>query len=157
MTRRIFLFLILLALISCQKSNKIDRLKSSNWLLGQWENKTDNGKLLEIWKKVNDSLYIGESFFIKRDDTLHFEKIQLKQKGEKLCYISTIKGQNNDKSITFSHNIEVQNRLVFENSNNVYPRKIVYQRFSKAHLLIEISGIQNRKPSSTRYTLKKTD
>jgi hypothetical protein len=157
MTRKIFLLFLILALASCQKSNKNDILKSSKWLLGQWENKTDNGKLLEIWKKVNDSLYIGESFYIKRKDTLHFEKMQLSQKGEKLFYISTIKGQNNDKSITFSHNIEAQKQLVFENPNKVYPRKIVYQRFSKAHLLIEISGIQNGKRSSTRYTLTKTD
>lgn len=157
MTRKIFLLFLLLVLASCQKSNKNDILKSSKWLLGQWENKTDNGKLLEIWKKVNDSLYTAESFFIKRNDTLHSEKIQLKQKGEKLFYISSIKGQSNDKPITFNHNIEAQKQLVFENANNVYPRKIVYQRFSKAHLLIEISGIQNGKRSSTRYTLKKID
>lgn len=157
MTRKIFLLLIIFVLTSCQKSKKNDILKSSKWLLGQWENKTDHGKLIEIWKKVNDSLYIAESFYINRKDTLHFEKIQLSQKGEKLFYISSIRGQNEDKPITFNHNIEVQRQLVFENPNNVYPRKIVYQPNTKNRIVIEVSGIQQDKPSIVRYSMKKTE
>lgn len=157
MTQKILILLMLLILISCQKQSKNDILKSSKWLIGKWENKSDGGHLLETWNKTNDSIFNGESYFIKGNDTLHSEKIELKQKGDKLLYISSIKGQNNDKPITFSHKIEFHKQLVFENPNSDYPRKIIYQRFSKAHLLIEISGMHQGKPSSTRYTLKKTD
>lgn len=157
MKNAIYILVLILTLASCQKSKEVSKIVGNDWLLGKWENKSDDGTLLETWKKVNDSLFIGESYFIKEKDTLHSEKIELKQKGENLFYISTIKGQNNDKPITFKHNIEIEKQLVFENLKNEYPRKIIYKSFAKDHLLIEVSGIQQEKSSSTRYSMKKTE
>lgn len=157
MFRKIILSLLILVFFtSCQKSKEVSKIVGTDWLLGKWENKSDEGNLMEIWKKANDSLFIGESYFIKGKDTLHFEKIQMKQKGENLLYISTIKGQNNDKPVTFNHNIEIEKQLVFENPKSEYPRKIVYKPIAKDRILIEVSGIQQDKPSSVRYSMKKT-
>lgn len=150
------IFLItILTFTSCKKSNETSKIVGADWLLGKWENKMADGKLEETWKKVNDSLYDGESYFIKGKDTLHAEQIQLEQKGENLFYISTIKGQNNDKPITFNHNIEIEKQLVFENSTNDYPKKIIYSQFSKDQIIIQISGIQQGKSSSDRYSMTK--
>ncbi|WP_310557700.1 DUF6265 family protein [Flavobacterium sp.] len=157
MKNAIYSITLLLLLASCQKSKEVSKIVGKEWLLGQWENKSDEGNLLEIWKKANDSIYIGESYFIKEKDTLHSEKIELKQKGENLLYISTIKGQNNDKPVTFNHNIEIEKQLVFENPKNEYPRKIVYKRIAKDRIFIEVSGIEQGKPTSIRYSMKKTD
>jgi phosphatidylserine/phosphatidylglycerophosphate/cardiolipin synthase-like enzyme len=157
MKNAIYTITLLLLLASCQKSKEVSKIVGKDWLLGQWENKSDEGNLLEIWKKANDSIYVGESYFIKEKDTLHSEKMELKQKGENLLYISIIKGQNKDKPVTFNHNIEIEKQLVFENSKNDYPRKIVYKRIAKDRILIEVSGIQQGKPSLTRYSMKKTD
>lgn len=156
--KKIAITLILITtLTSCKKSKEVSKIVGKDWLLGKWENKSDDGNLLEIWKKENDSVFIGESYFIKEKDTLHSEKIQLKQQGEDLLYIATIKGENNDKPVTFKHNIEIAKQLVFENPKHDYPRKIVYKQFASNHLLIEISGIQQEKASSTRYSMKKTE
>jgi len=158
MFRKIILsLLIILSFASCQKSKVVSKIVGTDWLLGKWENKSDDGNLLEIWKKVNDSLFIGESYFIKEKDTLHSEKMELQQKGENLMYVSIIKGQNNDKPITFNHNIEIEKQLVFENPKSEYPRKIVYKPIAKDRIFIEVSGIQQDKPSSTRYSMKKTE
>jgi hypothetical protein len=148
---------LLLLLASCQKSKEVSKIVGKEWLVGTWENKSDEGNLLEIWKKANDSIYVGESYFIKEKDTLHSEKMELKKKGENLLYISTIKGQNNDKPVTFNHNIEIEKQLVFENLKNEYPRKIMYKRIAKDRIFIEVSGIQQDKPSLIRYSMKKTD
>ena len=157
MKNAIYILIVVLTLASCQKSKEVSKIVGKDWLLGKWENKLADGNLLEIWKKANDSLFIGESYFIKEKDTLHSEKIELKQKGENLFYISTIKGQNNDQPIIFTHKIEIEKHLVFENPQNEYPRKIVYKPISKDQIFIEISGIQQDKPSSIRYSMKKTN
>ena len=157
MKKVILSLLLLLFFASCQKSKEVSKIVGNDWLLGKWENKSDEGNLLEIWEKANDSVFHGKSYFIKGKDTLHSEKIELKQKGENLLYISTVKGDNNDKPISFKHNIEIEKQLVFDNPKNDYPRKIVYKPFANGHLLIEISGIQQDKPSSTRYSMKKTE
>jgi Domain of unknown function (DUF6265) len=148
---------VILIFASCQKSKEVSKIVGTDWLLGKWVNKSDDGNLLETWVKANDSLFIGESYFIKGKDTLHSEKIELQQKGENLLYISTIKGQNNDKPIPFKHNIEIEKQLVFENPKNDYPRKIVYKPIAKDRIFIEVSGMQQDKPSSVRYSMKKTE
>ena len=156
--KKTILFLItILIFASCGKSKDVSKIVGADWLLGKWENKSEDGNLLEIWKKANDSLFIGESYFIKENDTLHSEKIELQQKGENLVYVSTIKGQNNDKPIDFKHNIEIEKELVFENPKNDYPRKIVYKPIAKDRIFIEVSGIQHDKPSSIQYSMKKTE
>jgi hypothetical protein len=156
MKKAILIIVTILLFASCGKSKEFSKIVGKDWLLGKWENKSDDGNLLEIWRKVNDSLFIGESYFIKEKDTLHSEKIELKQHGEALFYTTTIQGQNDDKPVTFKQNVEIAKQLVFENPNNEYPRKIVYKPFAKDHLLIEISGIHQEKLSSARYSLKKT-
>lgn len=154
MNKVLYLFFVF-AFFSCQKSNESPKIVVADWILGNWENKSDAGILLERWKKVSDSVFDGESYFIIEKDTLHSEKMQLKQKGEKLLYISTIKGQNNDKPIQFNHNIEIENQLVFENPTNEYPRKISYKSTGNDQIVIEVSGIQQGKTSSARYSMRK--
>jgi hypothetical protein len=157
MKNAIYILIAVLTLASCGKSKEVSKIVGTDWLLGKWENKSYKGNLLEIWKKANDSLFLGESYFIKEKDTLHSEKMELKQKGENLLYISTIKGQNNDNPITFIQNDTIEKQLVFENPATEYPRKIVYKPIAKDQIFIEISGIQQDKPSSIRYSMKKTE
>ena len=151
------LFVLVLALTSCKKSKNTSKIVVADWLPGKWENKSVDGDLLEIWKKTNDSVYDGVSFFIKGKDTLHFETIQLQQKGENLLYVSTIRGQNGDEAVTFVHKPEIEKQLVFENPKNSYPKKISYSNQPNGSLTILISGIQQGKPSSTSYSLKKSN
>lgn len=156
MKKTILILVIILTFTSCQKSKEVSKIVVADWLLGNWENKSEDGNLLETWEKVNDSLFIGESYFIKEKDTLHFEKIQLKQKDETLFYIATVKDQNNDKPVTFKHNDTIEKQLVFENPKHDFPQKISYSQITKDSIVIQISGIQQGKPSTERYSMKKS-
>ena len=157
MKKAILILILALTFTFCGKSKEVSKIVDADWLLGKWENNSKDGYLLETWKKVNDSVYDGESYFIKGKDTLHFEKIQMKQKGEELFYISTIKGQNNDKPITFKHNDSIEKQLVFENPKNDFPQKIAYSKITKDSISIQISGIQQGKSSSERFSMKKSN
>jgi len=151
--------LLLLAIVSCKNSeaNEKDKIKKTDWLLGKWENKVDEGSLSENWKRLNDSTFQAESFFIKDKDTLHFESITLQQKGEELFYNATVKGQNSDKPVPFKMTSETEKKLVFENPKHDYPQKITYTLITKDSLIAEISGIQLGKPSSEKYGMKKLE
>ena len=157
MIPKTFLLSLLLAFSSCENSNKNDKIKLANWLIGKWERNSSEGNLIEIWKSKNDSTYNGESYFIKGKDSLHFEHIQLKQTGDNLVYVSNIRDQNNDQPITFKQNKEIKKQLVFENPTNDYPQKIEYSKISKDRIQIQISGIQQGKPSSDRYIMAKIE
>ena len=159
MFQKLTLILLLLTILSCKNSeaNEKDKIKSVNWLLGKWETKTADGTLSESWKQLNDSTFQGESFFIKNKDTLHFETITLQQKGEELFYNATIKGQNENKAVTFKMTIGTEKQLVFENPKHDYPQKITYNQIKKDSLVASISGVQLGKPSSEKFGMKKTE
>ena len=149
------ILLLLLTILSCKKGKKTNLLNEIDWLIGTWENNSDKGNLLEIWKKENDSVYSGQSFYIKAKDTLHFESIQLKQISDSLLYSSSVKGQDNDLALDFKLTSKTQNQFVFENPKNDYPKKIVYKLITKDSLVAIISGIQQGKTSSETFSMKK--
>lgn len=156
MFQKTTLIMLLLAIVSCKNdSNKNDKIKVSEWLLGKWENKSAEGNLEETWKKVNDSTFQGLSYYIKAEDTLHFETITLQQIGDELTYIATVKGQNNDKPVPFKLSGETGKQLVFENPKHDYPQKISYNQITADSLVAKISGVQQGKPSSEQFSMKK--
>ncbi|TRX00978.1 DUF6265 family protein [Flavobacterium gawalongense] len=157
MFQKITLILLLLAIVSCKnsESNEKDKIKAASWLLGNWENNSVDGNLEETWKKINDSTFQAQSYFIKEKDTLHFETITLQQKGEELTYNAAVKGQNDDKPVSFKLTTATEKELVFENSKHDYPQKISYTQITADSLVAKISGIQQGKPSSENYSMKK--
>jgi hypothetical protein len=159
MFQKTTLILLLLAIASCKnsESNEKEKIKSANWLLGKWETKTADGTLSESWKQLNDSTFQGESFFIKNKDTLHFESILLQQNGEELFYNATVKGQNENKAVTFKMTVGTEKQLVFENPKHDYPQKITYSQIKKDSLVASISGVQLGKPSSEKFGMKKSE
>ncbi|MFE3848850.1 DUF6265 family protein [Flavobacterium sp. LB3P45] len=157
MFQKTTLILLLLAIVSCKNSdsNKIEKIKAASWLLGNWENKSADGNLTENWEKVNDSTFQAQSYYIKEKDTLHFESITLQQKGEDLTYNAAVKGQNDDKPVSFKLTTATEKQLVFENPKHDYPQKISYTQITPDSLVAKISGIQQGKPSSEQFSMKK--
>ena len=157
MKKIIIIIFLVLGISSCKNSdaNKNGKIKAAEWLIGKWENNSENGNLSETWIKVNDSVYNGQSYFIKLKDTLHSESIQMKQNGENLFYVSTIDGQNNDKAVVYKYRDTIEKALFFENSKHDYPQKIIYNQITKDSLVIEISGYQEGNPSFNNYAMKR--
>ena len=158
MFQKTTLLLLLLAIVSCKESdsNEKDKIKAARWLLGNWENNSADGNLSETWKKINDSTFQAQSYFIKEKDTLHFETITLQQKGEQLTYSAAVKGQNEDKPVSFKLTTGTEKQLVFENPKHDYPQKISYAQITPDSLVAQISGMQQGKPSSEQFSMKKT-
>ena len=154
--RPLFLISLLsLMLFSCTNNSKNEKIKASEWLLGEWVNQSKEGIVSENWSQPNDSTLVAGSFFIKEKDTLHFENIALTEKDGELLYETTIQGQNNDKPIVFPLLSETENELVFGNLQNDYPQKIKYQRNSKSAITISISGKQAKKIISEQFKMTK--
>ena len=155
MKNTISLGCLILVLASCKedKSRTYEKINAANWLLGNWESKSVEGNLTESWKKANDSTFQATSYFIKEKDTLHFETIILKQKGEKVTYYATVQGQNEDKPIAFKLKTASEKELLFENLQHDYPQIINYTPITADSLVVKISGMQQGKPSSEQFSM----
>ena len=149
--------LIVILIVSCQKKSekKFEKLEKLSWLLGNWENQMPNGILVENWKRENDSTYNGESFFINKKDTIHYEYIQLIQNKEEVVYNATVEGQNNEQAIPFILTSETNNTFSFENLKHDYPQKIEYKLKKNKSIVATISGKQNGKSSTESYPMTK--
>jgi hypothetical protein len=148
----------ILLLASCQTKSEqnFEKLEKMNWLVGQWENKTPEGLLIETWTKDNDSTFSGQTYFIKNEkDTVHSESIVLTQLKDELIYRPTVKGQNNDEPVDFNLTSDVENSYTFENPKHDYPQKIVYKKTNETSLVATISGKQQGKQSSESYPMTK--
>jgi hypothetical protein len=157
MFQKTTLILLLLAIVSCKKSEtrEKDKIKAANWLIGQWEHKTPEGTLMETWTKVNDSTFEGSSYFIKAKDTIHTETIRLQQNGVTLTYNATVKGQNNDQAVAFELTSANEKALVFENPKHDYPQKITYTKGANNTLTAEISGKLQEKVTTEKFAMVK--
>ena len=132
------------------------QLEKAEWFLGEWGNVTPEGELTERWKQENDSVYLGESYFVMNGkDTVFAETVRLEETGGKLKYIVTVPGQNNGQPVPFEMTSATENQLVFENSQHDFPSKIIYNKITADSIMAEISGMQKGKPASQQFALKK--
>jgi len=152
-------------IISCSNSGKenatdnttklYNEIEKANWLIGQWQNNSSEGNATEVWDKLNDSTFIGKSYFVVGKDTVSSETIRLEQNGSELFYIPTVTEQNAGQPVKFTLTNSSNNQLVFENSKHDFPQKISYTKISKDSLLAEISGIMEGKQNSQNFPMTK--
>ncbi len=144
--------------VSCteKKTDEPRTIEKASWLIGSWENASPEGTMSETWTRENDSVFSGQAYYITdKNDTLHSETIALNESVGALVYTPIVKGQNNDKPVSFKMTSSKENQLVFENPDHDFPTKIVYNKITADSIVAEISGMQQGKSSTEKYPLKR--
>lgn len=124
-----------LFLVSCTKD-----IKKAQWLIGSWEHNSSDGNFSENWKVLNDTTYLGNSYFVIEGDTVFAEEVHLVQREKGLFYAVSITTEATGNLTEFKLTSSSGNQLVFENPENDYPKKITYNRIHKDSIFAEISG-----------------
>lgn len=120
-------------------------IKKAEWLIGTWENKTQNGSVYETWAKVSEIEFSGKSYMLKEKDTIVFETIRLIQMQNSVFYIPNVNNQNDNLPVQFIAKIVSDKDLVFENLNHDFPQIISYAKINDNALVAEIAGTKNGK------------
>ena len=128
---------------STTTSNKLDKLNQLHWLLGTWQNVSEEGTSKEVWTKVNDSLYVAESFTIVESDTVFYETVQLFQDNTDVYFSATDALQNGGKAVAFKLIPNEEGLFVFENNMHDFPKRIIYSNPVKDSIHAWIVGIQD--------------
>ncbi len=155
---------LILMFFSCKKETHVQKqdktfseIQKANWFLGRWENNSAEGTLSESWKKLNDSTFYGESYFVIEKDTVFAETIHLEERNEKLLYIVTVPNQNEERPVTFTLTKNSKTQLIFENPSHDFPNKIIYNQVGTDSLVAEISGMKNGKEKSEFFKMKRVN
>ena len=153
-------------LLSCKKDKVEDTalpevtfkelgIKKASWLLGNWGNTDGDAITTESWKKINDSVYHGESFVVVKNDTVFAETVVLEQNGSNMGYTVSVPGQNNEKPVHFDMTSIGDKTMVFENPTHDFPNKITYTNVAPDSLVAVISGIKKGKPASETFAMSR--
>lgn len=138
--------------INVSHSGKIAQL---TWLEGAWQNVEDSVVTTEIWVKQNDSLYTGGSFSVKGTDTIFAEQLSLEARGLELFYVPVVKGQNEDKSVSFRFTSDSAGQFTFENRQHDFPQRIVYTHPSPDSIYAWIEGETGGKNKRVGFPMKR--
>lgn len=155
------LFIVLL--VACQPKAKPNSTETSNykelqkvhWLKGTWQRQSAQGILTESWQQLDDSTFIGKSFFVSNGDTLSSESIRLQQRNGKLHYIPTVADQNEGKPVVFTFTNLTDSSVTFENPKHDFPQKIEYQLNAPDSLIAEVSAVVEGKTKALTFRMKK--
>lgn len=156
----------LLVLASCGKKTetteetplpeKTLKLKNAEWLLGNWGSTSPEGRWVENWKKINDTVFNSESYFIVNEkDTVFGETVVLSQVKGNVDFTVSVPKQNDEKPVRFDMTGMTDKEMVFENPVHDYPTKIVYTEPVKDSLVAIIYGKKDGKDKSETFKMKR--
>ena len=127
-----------------------------DWLLGKWS-VTKNGRTyIEHWTQSMPSYFEGDNQMLKDDALIFQEFVQLIERGNQIIYSVTIPNQNDSKAINFNLTSNDPYRLVFENLEHDFPKRMVYA-LENDQLHITATGVERGKPRTLDRLLTKVE
>jgi len=124
-----------------QKNDTSADLAQFNWLLGTWKNETSRGTSYEVWTRVSDRTFEGDSYTIKGGEKQHNEFLRIARFGSEIFYVSKV--AHNKYPVGFKL-IKVEDHTrVFENAEHDFPQRIIYKRKEDGSLHARIEGEKN--------------
>lgn len=148
---------VLTTLISCnrKKDDPKEIFKKLSWIEGNWVNEKDS-TYHEIWKRTNDSTYIGISSSNNGKDSLVEEnlKIILNKNGIKLY--NEIEEQTEESAPqAFNFTSSDPDTLIFTNNENFYPNKITYKHLANNNITVKVERVGEGDTIKYEFTLKR--
>lgn len=126
----------------CTRSE--DHIGRLQHIEGYWEMKLDDRTIVEYWKKVSNDGYSGGSFMVNGNDTIVTELLKIIMEKNKLYYIPTVFGQNDNKPVKFRLTSFTDTSFTFNNPDHDYPNTITYLIHDTDSLIALISGGDQR-------------
>ncbi len=142
-----FLFLTHLLLVGCgtDKVRPAGEFPSGlKKLEGSWIRVTRSGMVYEVWKKSENSEFLGETWRVSGGDSVLTEKMRLFISEDSLYYGATVTEQNEGKEILFTLTAEGQ-EFIFENPAHNFPQRIRYSFPKKDELRVVIEDMGGEK------------
>ncbi|WAC41836.1 DUF6265 family protein [Pedobacter sp. SL55] len=137
--KKIYLSLLLM-FAALYVSAQNPTLKTFYFMLGKWEMKTKNGKILERWHKHKDSLTGQSHKFNATGDSILTEAVVLKKINGEWHFCVTGYEKGNEGKTDFKLVKSIKNTFTFENKQHDFPQQITYQNKGKDELLAWIEG-----------------
>lgn len=119
-----YLFILFHLTLICSCQTKSD-LSDLDWISGTWQGIDGEHVFVESWQFQNDSLILGNGYFMENSDTVFREKLKILRNSKGIYYVAF---PENKTQVEFKLVSLKDSNVVFENSLHDFPRKIDYTR-----------------------------
>ncbi|NNF52655.1 MAG: hypothetical protein HKN59_09485 [Gammaproteobacteria bacterium] len=142
-TLRGLLVMITLAVTACDgappESAATHELAAYDWLLGNWRAANGEQFVHESWKVSTSHSFAGQGSTETRGtgERKGFEELELVSRDGEVLFIATV--AHNPAPVPFELASDDPHRLVFENKEHDFPKKIVYRRVDENRMRVEVS------------------
>ena len=143
-----FGILFFLLLFACKTPLELSEI---SWVLGKWQVNESNS--FEEWDRVDDNLYRGKGYEIRKNDTLLTETINIVQDEKGIFYIPSVSDQNEGKPVAFKLVSKKVEELIFENKAHDFPQRIIYIRIGENQIDARIEGKKQGFFSEVKFKL----
>jgi hypothetical protein len=154
----IALFILLLPLstlsiIGARSSFSAPDISSLAWLTGNWTGTKDGVEMEELWLAPKGNTMLSVHRDVKNNRTVSFEFLRIEATADAITYWASPRGK---PAVPFKM-IESENkRVVFENAEHDFPRRIIYWQSDDGSLHAKIEGTLQGKPAAEEWTWKRT-
>ena len=144
-THNRLLLLLSLLIVACNTY----QAKFPDDFAGKWKMDMEGINSVDIWTKINDTVYVAESF-LEDNKT---ESIILYKKENYWYYVPTVFLQNNGQPVKFKLIESTRNKFVFENKEHDFPKRVIYHFRSATDMVVTLNG--NGKQEDIYYLKEK--
>lgn len=123
---------------------------SIDWLIGNWKGRSQEGIVIEKWKRMDNDSFIGEGYIVVQGDSVVREHIVMMPFSKFWVYIAQV---NQQPPVLFTLVKNENGKLIFENKEHDFPQRIMYSRLDEDRLKIRVEGYVGRTLNKDEYEL----
>lgn len=115
-------------------------MKQLHWLVGEWQrtNEKPERTTIELWELQDNGNLKGVGLTTEGDELVFKEELTLQLEGEKIQYIADV--PDNLQLTAFLLTESSDDKMVFENPEHDFPKKISYERLTDDTMKAVVSG-----------------
>ena len=135
----LFLLILFSSAGSCRKQFLTRHMEI---LPGTW--KVEDKETYEEWTTGGKYILKGRSYKIADGREQVIETLSVSVRDNKVIYEATVPNQNEGRTIPFTLNPQVKDRLSFENPDHDFPKKVQYTVVTKDKLWVQVEGTEGK-------------
>jgi hypothetical protein len=135
--RHITILLFVCATVLAQPAEPKPALAKFAWLAGTWRVADGPMQIEERWTVPAGNMMTGMGRTLKNGDTIFFDFFRIENRKRGIFYVAQPKGQPpTDFELVSSD----PNKLVFENLQHDFPKRVIYMREANGNVTARVEG-----------------
>jgi hypothetical protein len=145
--------LLLLGSMSRRAGASVPDISALGWMAGNWTGTVDGVEMEELWQKPKGKTMLAVHRDVKEGRLVEFEFLRIEGTSTGLIYWASPRGR---PATPFTMIELTDKRVVFENAEHDFPRRIIYWMTNDGSLHAKIEGMLKGQPAAEEWSWRRS-